>query len=355
MSQTTGFQATGFQATGAAIETCWVMSDGKAGMEGQCLGLAEALGLTAVVKRIQVTKPWRWLPPQLIPDPLGVLGPKGDRLGPPWPELVIASGRHTVAPSIALRRASQGLSFTVQVQNPAVDPGNFDLIIAPRHDRLDAPNVIATTGALNRITPERLAAAAVHYRLQFAHLPRPLVAVLIGGNNKAYRLTHGIARRLGGQLAELSRRRGAGLLVTPSRRTGTKIMEILRRSLNGRPAEIWDGDGENPYLGYLASADAFVVTEDSVNMVTEAATVGKPVYLVELAGGSAKFRRFHETLRSAGVTRPFEGKLETWSYAPLRDTEIAAAEIRRRLIVRCRAGAGTAPERRPGGGSRSVN
>ena len=310
-------------------------------MEVQCLGLAEALGLSAVVKRIQITKPWRWLPPRLIPDPLGVLGPKGDRLDPPWPELVIASGRHTVAPSIALRRASQGLSFTVQVQNPAVDPGNFDLIIAPRHDRLEAPNVVATTGALNRITPERLAAAAAHHGPRFAHLPLPLVAVLIGGSNKVYRLTQGIARRLGRQLAELSGSRGIGLLVTPSRRSGTKIMEILRRSLDGRPAHIWDGLGENPYLGYLASADAFVVTEDSVNMVSEAATVGKPVYLVELAGGSAKFRRFHETLRCAGITRPFEGKLETWSYAPLRDTEIAAAEIRRRLVAKRREGAGT--------------
>ncbi len=312
------------------------MSDGKAGMEGQCLGLAEALGLSAVVKRIQVTRPWRWLPPQLIPDPLGVLGPKGDRLEPPWPALVIASGRHTVAPSMALRRASQGLSFTVQVQNPAVDPGNFDLIIAPRHDRLDAPNVVATTGALNRITPARLAAAAARIGPRIAQLPRPLVAVLLGGNSKVHRLTRKIARRLGRQLAELSKRQGVGLLVTPSRRTGAKIMEILRQSLTGRPAHIWDGVGENPYLGYLASADAFVVTEDSINMVSEAATVGKPVYLVELAGGSAKFRRFHETLRRAGITRLFEGKLETWTYAPLRDTEVAAAEIRRRLNVRRR-------------------
>ncbi len=310
------------------------MTDGKAGMEVQCLGLAEALGFEPVVKRVQVTKPWRWLPPRLIPDPLGAIGPKRDSLEPPWPSLLISSGRQAVAPAMAIRRLSAGATFTVHVQNPAVDPARFDVVIAPRHDRLEAPNVIATTGGLNQVTEGRLAAAAAHFAPRLAHLPRPLVAVMLGGNNKAYRFTRAVARRLGARLAELSRREDAGLLVTASRRTGAKVMAILREALAGLPAEIWDGAGENPYFGFLALADAFVVTGDSVNMVTEAATTGKPVYVAALEGGSAKFRRFHETLRAAGITRPFEGRLERWSYPALRETERAAIEVRRRLDAR---------------------
>jgi mitochondrial fission protein ELM1 len=132
----------------------------------------------------------------------------------------------------------------------------------------------------------------------------------------------------------LSRRENVGLLVTASRRTDAKIVAIVRQALAERPAEIWDGNGDNPYFGFLALADAFVVTADSVNMVCEAATTGKPVHVVELEGGSPKFTRFHGTLREAGVTRPFEGRLERWSYAALRDTERAATEIRRRLDAR---------------------
>ncbi|MCH9013640.1 MAG: mitochondrial fission ELM1 family protein, partial [Proteobacteria bacterium] len=52
----------------APCQTCWVLSDGKAGMEVQCLGLAEALGFAPAIKRIQVTRPWRWLTPRLIPN-----------------------------------------------------------------------------------------------------------------------------------------------------------------------------------------------------------------------------------------------------------------------------------------------
>ncbi|MHA1153558.1 MAG: mitochondrial fission ELM1 family protein [Alphaproteobacteria bacterium] len=322
-------------------DACWVVTDGRAGMEVQCLGLAEALGLEPRIKRIQVTKPWRWLPPRLIPSPLGAIDPQGgpnrDPLAPPWPKLLIASGRQTVAPSMAIRRASGGGTFTVQIQNPVVDPAAFDIVVAPKHDRLTGDNVIETLGGLNRVTEARLTAAAAKFGPAFAHLPRPLVAVVLGGSNRVYRFTEAIARRLGEDLARLCRTEGAGLLVTASRRTDPGTLALLRAALAGCAAEIWDGAGDNPYLGYLALADAFVVTGDSVNMLCEAATTGKPVHVVELKGGSAKFACFHNILRQAGATRPFAGRLEHWSYPPLRDTETAAAEIQRRLAARAGA------------------
>src|SRR3546814_9903310 len=119
---------------------------------------------------------------------------------------------------------------------------------------------------------------------------------------------------------------------TPSRRTGRRNEEILRRGRAGLPAEIWDGDGENPYFGILALADHVVVTGDSVNMVSAAASTGTPVHVVHLQGSSAKFTRFHEALVSAGIPRPFTGTLEAWSYAPLDETSRVAGETRRRRL-----------------------
>ena len=121
------------------------------------------------------------------------------------------------------------------------------------------------------------------------------------------------------------------LLVTPSRRTDPAGLAILRRTLEGLPAEIWDGRGDNPYLAYLGLADAFVVTCDSVNMVCEAAATGKPVHVADLPGGSEKFRRFHRAIRDAGITRPFAGEIGDWSYPPLNETARVAREVRRRL------------------------
>ena len=100
------------------------------------------------------------------------------------------------------------------------------------------------------------------------------------------------------------------------------------------PALVWDGQGENPYLGFLALADAFVVTEDSVSMISEAASTGKPVYVAALEGGGRRFRLFHHNFRAAGITRPFDGTLDFWQYDPPDDTARVAAEVRRRLAAR---------------------
>ncbi len=319
----------------------WVLTEGHKGMENQALGLAEAMGLAPEVKRIRVRLPWRYLPPRIWPAPLKAPGRAGDLLAPPWPDLLIACGKRAVAPSIAIRGA--GATFTVYVQAPPVALRHFDLVVAPEHDRLAGPNVITTRMAVHRVAPEKLDAAARHFSPGLAHLPRPLVAVLIGGSNRRYRLTPAITERLAERLVALSRSHGAGLVVTPSRRTGAENEAILRRGLADVPAVVWDGSGENPYFGYLGLADAVIVTCDSVSMVSEACATGKPVYIVDLEGRSARIGRFHESLRRAGITRPFTGELEHWSYAPPDDTARAAAEVWSRMGRPRRTGSADSP------------
>jgi len=313
---------------------CWVVSDGKAGIEIQGRGLAKALGFEPVVKRLKIRAPWRWLPPALWRDPLRSLDSSGDALAPPWPDVTIGTGRLSVGPNLALRRVGRGRTFTIQIQDPKVALDRFDVIVAPAHDRLTGPNVIETRGSLHGITHRDLAEAAARIGPRVAHLPRPLTTVLIGGNSRVHRMTPAIARDLAEQLRTLALDRGTGLLVTPSRRTDTRTLEILREVLAGVPAEIWGGNGDNPYLGYLALADAFVVTGDSVNMICEAAFTGKPIHTIPLAGGTAKFARFHESMRAAGVTRPFAGTLEHWTYTPMNETVEVAAKLKPLIAAR---------------------
>jgi mitochondrial fission protein ELM1 len=310
----------------------WAVHDGKIGMANQVVGLAEATGLPFVEKRLAIRPLWRHLTPQLWVQPLKALGPDGDRLEAPWPELLIACGRSTIAPALAAKRASGGRVFWVQVQDPRSARDAVDLMVVPGHDPARGENVFPTLGAVHRVTPARLAEGARRFAAQLADLPRPLVAVLIGGSNRVFRMTDRRFAHFADQLAALARG-GFGIAVTPSRRTGAAHEQLLRERLGGR-AYVWDGGGENPYFGLLGLADAVVVTADSVSMVSEAAATGKPVHVVDLEGGSAKFGRFHQAMREAGITRPFTGAIESWSYAPPDDTARAAAEIRRRLALR---------------------
>jgi mitochondrial fission protein ELM1 len=315
-----------------ATPTVWAVHDGKIGMINQVTGLAEALGWPIVQKELHIRAPWRHLPPRFWLEPLSAVAAGGAAFGPPWPAVIIACGRNTVALARAAKRASGNRLCWVQVQDPRFARDEADLLVVPAHDPATGDNVFRTLGAVHRITPQKLRDGARRFAPLYAGLPRPLVAVLIGGSNKVYRLTQARLARLADDLATLAQQ-GFGLAVTVSRRTQAEGGDVLRRRLDGLPAIVWDGDGDNPYFGMLGLADAIIATADSVSMVSEAAATGKPVHVVELDGGSRKFAAFHDAMRKAGITRPFRGAIETWSYAPPDDTARAAAEIRRRMKV----------------------
>ena len=217
------------------VPTVWVLHDGKAGMASQTIGLAEALGWPFVEKRLDIRWPWRHLAPQLWLRPLRTLASSGDLLEPPWPRLLIACGRNAAAPARAVKRARGGRTFWVQIQDPRFARAEADLVVAPHHDPAPGSNVFRTLGAVHRVTPAKLAAAAARFAPVFAPLPRPLVAVLIGGNNRVYRVGEARFAALCDQLAALAHA-GFGLVVTASRRTGPKKLGILRARLAGLSA-----------------------------------------------------------------------------------------------------------------------
>ncbi len=319
------------RASGAPL--VWVLHDGKAGMRSQALGLAEATGFGLVEKPLAIRPPWSVLPPHLWALPRRAVTCAGAPLAPPWPDLVIGCGRNTVVPALLIRRLSGGRSFLAQVQDPRLRRAEFDLLVVPEHDRLRGQRVILSRGAVHRVTPLRLAAERRRFPTLGA-MPRPILAVLLGGTNKAYRLTQRRLAEIADGVALVLRASGGSALVTPSRRTGPAGLKLVQDRLAGLPAAIWDGTGDNPYFAYLGLADAFLVTADSVSMISEAAATGKPVHILDLDGGNAKFARFHRLMQQAGVTRPFAGRLETWSYPVPDDTARVGAALRELVLNR---------------------
>jgi uncharacterized protein len=302
-------------------------------MASQVLGLAEATGFSFIEKRLEIRFPWSVLPPGVWLLPFYATGGKVSRLKPPWPDLVIACGRNAAMPALAIKRASGGRTVAVQVQNPGVGRTEFDLFVVPEHDRFHGPRVILTRGAVHRVTQARLTAER-HRFPALGAMPRPILSVLIGGTNKVYRLNLQSLGEICEAIAAILHAGGGSALITPSRRTGEAGLALLRDRLKGFSASIWDGSGENPYFAFLAFADAFLVTADSVSMISEAAATGKPVHIFGLDGGNAKFSRFHSAMQAAGITRPFQGHIETWSYRVPDDTARTGAVIRRLVFSR---------------------
>lgn len=301
-------------------------------MASQALGLAEAVGFSLIEKRLAIRFPWTCLPPRLWFFPFAAVDHRNS-LSPPWPELVIGCGRNAAMPALAIRRASGGYTVAAQIQNPGVGNREFDLFVVPEHDGLRGPRVIVTRGAVHRVTQARLAAERGRFAV-LAAMPRPILTVLIGGTNKAYRLTLQRMEEIADTLGEILRTQGGSALVTPSRRTGSAGVALLRDRLRRLPSVVWDGSGKNPYFAFLALGDAFLVTADSVSMISEAAATGKPVHILGLNGGNAKFARFHAMMQAAGITRPFNGRIESWSYPIPDDTARAGAALRALVLSR---------------------
>lgn len=308
-------------------------------MENQALGLAEALQRLSpseiTVRRVQWRKVFDKLPSALKAP--WMLDPASDdpfpAPGEPWPDVWIATGRATLPLSLAAKRRSGGKTFVVQTQDPRWRTGDYDLVVAPRHDGIEGSNVLSITGSPHRISAARLAESAAAFADRLDPLPRPRVAVLIGGKSRAHDLPETQAADLADRIAAAITAAGGSLMLTFSRRTPEAAKSAMTARLSQLPGLIWDGTGANPYFAFLQAADHILVTEDSANMAAEAASTGKPVHILPVAATKPadKFARLHADLRKRGAARPFDGALESWSYEPLTETDRAARMILEKL------------------------
>ncbi len=328
----------------ASAERVWVLDDPRAGTAAQAIGIAERLGVP--FRRIPLG--WNWMAHVAglarWGSLLGVAAPARSASGlltvpgEPGPDLVISSGSRSAAVALWLKRRYG--SRIVHCMRPGFGAvgryPQFDLLVIPQHDRPpEADNVLQVLGAPHRLSPLILGQAASAWRERLSHLPHPRVALLVGGPVRSTDLVPALAHRLGAAVSVLTAERGGAVLATTSRRTGAEATDALAAGLAHGLHVLyrWGEPGENPYHGFLASADAIVVTADSVSMISEACATTAPVFvaLPELAG--ARHRRLIATLHRAGHIRLFDDDLPAWPRVRLDEADRVAAEIRRRFAL----------------------
>jgi len=312
--------------------SCWILSDGRRGIENQALGLAEA---AQRIRPINIAT--KILTPKgafKMAQPGAQFSLKSDPekygLNSPFPNLVIGSGRQAIAPLRALKKRCGDEVFTVFVQSPRVSTKHFDMVIAPEHDRLTGENVFSTIGSTNRVTNEKLIIDTLKFGDQLARLPSPRVAMLIGGNSKTHKLDS-ISHDKHIQAAHTILGQKMSLLITTSRRTPDFAVEAYQKlASKNQDVWMWDGVDSNPYFAFLGSADSILVTEDSTNMLTEACATGKPVFSLPMKGKPGKFADLYESLKNRCNLAPFTGVFDAPDYKALDETNRAAHELWKR-------------------------
>lgn len=301
--------------------TLWTITDGKMGDLAQCLGVAERLDLPAQNRIVAPRLPFALLAPWGPIDPKDAPDRPASPLAPPFPDLAIASGRRAAPYLRALKAASGGRTLTLFLKDPRSGAKAADLLWVPEHDRLRGPNVLTTLTSPHRLSPERLVDARARPAPWGGDAP--VAALLLGGNSKDFRFTDADCARLAQDIERLSAS-GTRVVATASRRTPPALRAAIAAVLSHHGGWFWNDEGENPYLAMLAHAAFFIVTAESVNMLGEAASTGRPVLTFRPTGSSRKIDQFLRGLEAHGAIRPFQGAAEAFSYEPMDSTPLIA-------------------------------
>jgi mitochondrial fission protein ELM1 len=270
----------------------WVIQSPHSGDNTQLRALAAGLGWPAEFKQLV----YRRLEPLLrlsgLASLAGVDLARSSPIAPPWPDLIICSGRAAEAVAFWIRRQAPSCRI-VFLGTPWAAHRHFDLIITTPQYRLpEAHNILHNLLPLHDATPPRLQAAAALWEERLAHLPRPFTAVLVGGRSGPYLMTPDAAARLGRAASAMAAAEGGALLLTTSARTSPAAADALVAAI-GVPAHVhlWAGPaGDNPFHAFLGLAGRIIVTADSVSMMAEAVSTGKPVLLFDIEEGRYAMR-----------------------------------------------------------------
>jgi mitochondrial fission protein ELM1 len=307
----------------------WVLAGAHAGDTAQAIALADALGWPYEIKQLQFNSFYR-IPNILLQASLRTLSPSARAaLSGSVPDLVIAVGRRTAPVARAIRARAPGRVRLVHIGRPRAPLDWFDLVVTtPQYGLPERANVLHNPVPLTAdpaaVAPEVLD----RWRSTFAHLPRPWIAVLAGGSRAPYLFDAEAARALGRRASALATSRGGSLLVTTSPRTGQEAANALADSLTA-PAYtyLWHPGGDNPYKAILRLADRFVVTGESVSMITEACRSGKPVQVFDVP-------RDGRTISAEGSFGSMRGRLTAWGILPgIRDVETFTGRLIRDGLI----------------------
>lgn len=282
----------------------WTLLGRKAGDNTQIRALSARLGWPVEEKTI-VARPWELLVHTMPGGSLaGIHRAQSSSLAPPWPDLIISAGRRNEPVARWIQARSGGHSRLVHLGRPWAALDRWDLIVTtPQYNLPAAQNILHNTLPLHAVDHSQLTATRTRFAEQLNTLPRPHIALMMGGNSGKFVFT----RYKGARLGELSNRlacaAGGSLLVTSGPRTPAEAAMACEAALTvPRLSHRWGQPGENPYLAFLADADAFVVTGESMSMLAEAQGREKPLFIFDMGDPPA---------------RPWWSLGHAWRYKPL--------------------------------------
>tara|TARA_B100001093_G_scaffold480734_1_gene510869 strand:+ start:70 stop:1035 length:966 start_codon:yes stop_codon:yes gene_type:complete len=311
----------------------WCITDGSAGMISQVKGLALAMNLEFALKEVRVNFPWNILPVGIIPIIKSTFGNFLEFSENIPPKFIISCGRKSVYLSLFLKRKYKEKVVTIHIQNPKSKYNEFDVIISPKHDKLNLPNSLDTSLAINHISEALIKKEMEKFSTLVNVNENPICTVLIGGQSNNYIFDNNEVDQLIKKVEKIKENQKIKFFFLFSRRTEKNIINKINAAFNENEI-VWSDKKENPYIALLGYSKYIICTSDSVSMISEAISAMKPVYIFRLQSSKRKNRieNFNDYIILEGLARKLDFKLEEFKHDYTNETAIIARKIKNKFL-----------------------
>ena len=305
-----------------------LLTQGMHGMISQAEGLAKALDIDFTHHTVELNNFWKMVPPKITPISQSVY----KKIDHENFDVIISCGRKSVIPSIHLKNNSIKKVFNIHIQDPKVDLKHFDFIVAPEHDSIKGQNVISTKGAIHYLTENEINENKDYLNSFIKKDKRIIWTLIMGGPTKYYDYSTKNIKEIFTTLSKLSKEHNFQLVIIPSMRTPTNIIQYANDYFGDDHTVIMDVD-KKAYLSALAIAQNIIVTCDSSSMISEAALTGKPIYVASILPkkNDKRFQKFRNLFRELNIIKNLGEEIEDWNYEKLDETNRVANIIKQKI------------------------
>jgi mitochondrial fission protein ELM1 len=306
-----------------------LLTEGAHGMVSQVEGLAKALKLDFNHCFVNLKKPWKYFPINLVPVSKSVIDGKiPDQIEN---QVLISCGKNSIISSLFLKRNNKNL-FNIHIQNPKINFSNFDLIVAPEHDQIKGNNVLNTFGALHYITKQEIDNSSNVFSKYNLSENDKIVSLILGGPNRYYDFNEIDLGNIFLLIKDNFLDKNFKLILVRSRRTPDNIIDFAKKFFLDS-AVIIDFVSKEFYLSALKLSKTIIVTCDSTSMISECAITQKPIFVAKMKAKrrNNRFEYFLNSFREKGIIKFLGENTDNWSYPELDETKRIARIIKERL------------------------
>lgn len=311
----------------------WVLVDDRIGSNNQSIAIAEQLSKNYVIKNIKYNC-FIKIPNFIRQNSLlGIDLKNSDNIFEDLPDIVICAGRRLSSLALNIKKRNNNKTFIINIMDPNLNYTKFDLVILPKHDCINKKyeNIIETYGSLNRINKDKIESEIKIWENKFINYKRSIISFIIGGDTKNYNFDLDNFKEAFENIINIVKNMDGFLCISSSRRTSQNCINIIKNTITKYKFDKncyfynWkdENGNNNPYYALLGVSDFIITTADSISMISESCSTGKPVYVyIPNTNLSKKHFRFYKDMLNNNYIKEFNkdtSKLEEYSYTPLNE------------------------------------